>query len=171
MTTSEVVSFKYTVLRSGSFTDTSKYDGLDVALATLLKAGVIDDAKKFNPEGSVSYEELCDILAVFGIDMDKVDLDESVFEEKTALSYDDFVYITYRALRAYDLIDAPKTKGSATIKQLSHYDEIPEAAIYRAAYVSFLENGMFYDINITPSNDVRRVDLAIAIAAVVENIG
>ena len=107
MTTSEVVSFKYTVLRSGSFTDTAKYDGLDEALATLLKAGVIYDAKKFNPEGTFTYEELTDILAVFGIDMDEVDIDASAFEEKDALSYDDFVYITYRALRTYDLIDAP----------------------------------------------------------------
>jgi len=171
MTTSEIVSFKYTVLRSGSFTDTSKYDGLDEALATLLKAGIIDDAKKFNPEGTFTYEELTDILAVFGIDMDEVGLDTSVFEDKEALSNDDFVYITYRALRTYDLIDAPKSKGSTTIKKLSHYDEIPDAALYRAAYVSFLENGMFYDINITPSNDARRVDLAIAIAEVVENIG
>ena len=99
----------------------------------------------------------------------EVKIDKEVFEDKEALTYDDFVYITYRALRSEKLIDTPKTQGSKTIKQLPHYAKITDASIYRAAYVSFLENGLFYDVNINPSNNARRVDLAIAIAAVIEN--
>jgi len=170
-TASSASSFKYTILKAGSFTDTDKFDGLDEALATLLKAGIIEDAKKFNPADTFTYDELTALLSELGVDMEDVEIDASVFEDKEALTYDDFVYITYRALRAFDLIKSPRTSGSSTIKQLTHYREIPDASIYRAAYVSFLENGMFYDIHITPSDDARRVDLAIALAAVVENIG
>jgi len=167
--TSDVSTFKYDIIEAGSFTDIEKFDGLDAALKILLEEGIVKDAVKYGPAETFDFEELCDYLTALGIDMDDVKIDKEVFEDKEALTYDDFVYITYRALRSEDLIDTPKTQGSKTIKQLPHYAKITDASIYRAAYVSFLENGLFYDVNINPSNNARRVDLAIAIAAVIEN--
>ena len=120
---SSAATFKYTVIKNASFVDTAKFDGLDEALSVLVSAGILENAKEFRPEDTFTYADLVALLKEFSIDMAKTDIDAGVFSKKTALTYDDFYYITYRALRAYNMIKTPKTVGMETIKKFPHNKE------------------------------------------------
>jgi len=165
---SPVAVFKYTMISKVSFTDTTSYDGLDSCLALLIRLGVIDDGTTFNPKGSFTYTDLESMLKKMGIDMSKVSIDKTVFKDKDALTFNDFTYILYKALRTYSVIKSPMTNGDITIQQISGYQKIKNAAIYRAAFISFVENELFYDLDFNPSGNASRVYLAYALARAYE---
>ena len=144
--TSGVSTFNFSVSNKLQYSDISKYDGLYTSLRTLSKFGVFGDSTQFDPKGTFSYDELMSALRAIGCDTTHVVLDdEANLSRISELSYNDFVYITYKVLRENDMIESPQKSGSVTLKQLRNNADITSAQIYKAAFASFIENGLFYD--------------------------
>lgn len=161
-------TFKYIATSNISFSDIAKYDGLDDIVSTLVTAGVIEDAKKYEPMAAVTYGELCNYLSALGIDVNKSDFSVFNYKDSDILTYNDFVYITYKTLRAYDIIKSPRSDGSIAIKSIPLYKNIAEAAVYKAAFVAFLENHLFYDLSFDPAQPAARIYLASAVSSIID---
>ncbi len=161
---SALATFKYTVTATASFTDIAAYEGLKDSLTALVLAGVIEDGEKFNPEGSFTYGELCEYLEAIGADLDKVKLG---FEDDDILTNEDFIYVTYRILKANKIVGTPKISGNAALKTLKYKSEMTNEAIYKAAYTSFIEHDMLYALDFKPADNATRAYLATALAAII----
>ena len=166
---SEIKTYNYTVGAISSYTDVAKYDGLSLSLSKLISAGVIANSDKFEPDGTFTYDELTAMLTACGVDMTKVDIPNAdTLQASGALTYNDFVYVTYKALRSIDRIQSPQSNGTETIKQLRNYKNITNAAYYRAAFISFIENGLFFDLEFDPAAPAARYQLATVLANIVK---
>ena len=166
---SEVMTYTYTVSAAASYTDVAKYDGLSFSLSKLIAAGVIADSDKFEPDAGFTYDELSAMLTACGVDMSKVDIKNAdAIKAAGSLTNNDFVYVTYKALRSIDRIQSPQSNGIETIKQLRNYKNITNAAIYRAAFISFIENGLFYELEFDPAAPAARYQLATVLANIVK---
>ena len=93
---------------------------------------------------------------------------QNTLQASGALTYNDFVYVTYKALRSIDRIQSPQSNGTETIKQLRNYKNITNAAYYRAAFISFIENGLFFDLEFDPTAPAARYQLATVLANIVK---
>ena len=166
---SEIKTYTYTVTAAAQFNDVSKYDGLALSLSKLISAGIIVNSDKFEPDGTFTYDELVAMLTSCGIDMTKVNiLNEDTIRAAGAMTYNDFVYVTYKALRSIDRILPPQTSGTETIKELRNYKNVTNAAIYRSAFISFIENGLLYDLEFDPTAPAARYQLATVLANIVK---
>lgn len=166
---SEVMTYKYVVSPVTNFSDIRGYEGLGMSLSKLVAAGVIPNSTTFDPTGSVTYDELIAALAAIGCDIDKAKIENAdALRAEAALTYNDFVYATYKVLRANDKIRSPQSAGSYTIRQIRNYRNIKDAAIYRAAFISFVENGLFYDLEFDPAAPAQRYEFATVIANIIK---
>lgn len=165
---SSTSTYKYYVKSKVSFSDISDYPGLSDYLSTLVSKKVISDSEKFNPSAGFTFDELDTWLSAIGINLDKVKGIDHL-DTKDNLSYNDFVYVLYKSLRSADYIKSPKGSGYETLKKFTYSSKITNASFYKAGYVSFYENGLFYDLNFNPESDATRAYLATAIAAVINN--
>jgi|GEM_PF-6029753 hypothetical protein len=168
MNSSGVVSFKYTVRQKISFTDIDNFPGLSNYLSILVDNKVINDAAKFNPSDGFTFDELELMLAAMGISLDGVTGLDHIDKEEN-LTYNDFIYILYKALLEVDYIKSPKGAGSQILKKFTYGKDITNASFYKAAFVSFYENGLLYDINFKPDAEATRVYLATALANAIIN--
>lgn len=168
MIVSKTVEFTYYATVRISFTDIANYKGLDASLELLVNKDIIQDGKTFGPNEGFTYSELEELCAKLGIKLANIKLDLDDIDLNENLSYNDFVYILYKALRSENYIKSPKTSGTNTIKDLKNYANVTDSGIYQAAFVSFIENGLFYDYSFNPANDATRLYLATALAKVVD---
>ena len=168
MVKSSTSSYKYTIRAKVSFTDISDYPGLSNTLSILLDEKVITDSQSFNPSESFTLAELKVWLGKIGVSFDKVSgIDQ--FDDDDVLTYNDFVYITYKALLKADYIKSPKGSGYNILKKFTYNKDIVNASFYKAGFVSFYENALFYDVSFKPDSEATRLYLATAIAAVIVN--
>lgn len=165
---SGVSSFKYTVKSKVSYTDVTNYPGLSESLSILIDARVYADGTSFKPSDTFTFGELETWLDAIDVSFDGVTgIDD--FDVEDELTYNDFVYILYKVLRKADLINTPKSAGYDTLKSFTYNKDITNTSLYKAAFVSFYENGLLYDVNFKPNDPAMRVYLATAIAAVIIN--
>lgn len=162
---SKVASFTYLVKNSVTpvYSDISKYPGLSDSLSVLLTAGVMTSSGKFNPAGTVSWTELKDYFNACGIKVTSSSITSASFADPDEITYEEFVYASYKILRANKLISTPK-KGSSTLSQLTYKSEITNKAIYKAAYCSLIENGVLYATTFHPQESANRAYLATMLA-------
>ncbi|NLB15544.1 MAG: hypothetical protein GX827_01870, partial [Clostridiales bacterium] len=166
---SEVLTYKYVVSPVTNFSDIVGYEGLGMSLSKLVAAGVIENSSTFDPKGTFTYDELIAALAAIGCDVDKAKIENAdALRAEAALTYNDFVYVTYKVLRANEKIRSPQSAGSYTIRQIRNYRNIKDAAIYRAAFISFVENGLFYDLEFDPAAPAQRYEFATVIANIIK---
>jgi hypothetical protein len=166
---SEVITYKYVVSPVTNFSDIRGYDGLGMSLSKLVAAGVIQNSSTFDPKGSFTYDELIAALAAIGCDIDKANIENAdALSAEEALTYNDFVYVTYKILRANNKIRSPQSAGTYTIRQIRNHKNIKDAAIYRAAFISFVENGLFYDLEFEPTAAAPRYEFATVLANIIK---
>ncbi|NLZ36764.1 MAG: hypothetical protein GX897_04720 [Clostridiales bacterium] len=166
---SEVMTYRYVVSPVTNFSDIRGYDGLGMSLSKLVAAGVIQNSTSFDPKGTFTYDELIAALAAIGCDIEKANIENAdALRAEDALTYNDFVYVTYKILRANNKIRSPQSAGSYTIRQIRNYKNIKDAAIYRAAFISFVENGLFYDLEFDPAAAAPRYEFATVIANLIK---
>jgi len=168
MVNSSTSSYKYTVRAKVSFTDISDYPGLSNTLSILLDKNVITDDQTFNPSDSFTFAELKTWLSKIGVNFNNVTGVDHIADDEN-LTYNDFVYVTYKALLKADYIKSPRGAGYTTLKKFTYSKDIINASFYKAGFVSFYENALFYDINFKPDSEATRLYLANAIAAVIVN--
>ena len=168
MVNSSTSTYKFYVREQISFSDVSGYPGLSNALSVLVDNDIIADESTFNPGGGFTFAELKSWLDNMNVSFDKVTGVDHIDEDEN-LTYNDFVYVLYKALLKADLIDSPKGSGYATLKKFTYGSDITNASFYKAGFVAFYENGLFYDINFKPDTEATRVYLATALAAVINN--
>jgi len=169
MIVSKTSVFNYYVKPTVSFRDISAYPGLDASLTLLIERKILADGASFFPNNGFTFNEIALLFYGLGFDISTLKIDTSSIDPTANMTYNDFVCYMYKILRAADLISPPKTAGTTTIKQLVHYKDVTNAAIYQAAFVSFLENGLLYDVNFKPTAEATRAYLATAIAIVIIN--
>lgn len=162
---SPIAVLYYAVSNNTSYTDVAGYGNLNIILSRLVALGIFEDGAKFEPKGAVSYTDLADALTRVGIDMNAINVDIESFKDVDELSANDMVYILYKAFRTYELIASPKT-DEATLEVLPYYANIKAAYIYKAAFLSFLENNALFSVTIDPAAGAERAYLAYAIGAV-----
>lgn len=159
---SPVVTYTYKVTTGISYTDTSSIKGLDTELYKLVNAGVFKDSTKFNPNDGFTYSELKSALTALGVDMTKIKLDSKYYSEKGDMTYSEFLYVTYKALKGNNIISNAK-QGTKTLKTLTYNSEIPKASIVKASYAALVEKGLCYRIDFKPSAACTRAFMAMAL--------
>jgi len=133
----------------------------------------IDNASKFDPKGAVTLDAVNKMLDAFGVDLDKVELEEKNIANKNKLTNDEVVYVLYAGLRSKDLIETPKTKGNEgtkLFKTLTNYKEVTSSSMFKAAFISFLQNDILEDLTVEPKDAAERAFLATLLGNVANSI-
>ena len=168
MVNSSTSTYKFTVRPKVGFTDINDYPGLSNSLSLLVDKGVVVNGTVFNPSKGFTLDELSDWLYAIGINLNDVKGIDHIDDDEN-LTYNDFIYVLYKALRSVDYIKSPKGEGYKILKKFPYEKNIVNASFYKAGFVSFYENNLLYDINFNPENEATRTYLATAIAAVINN--
>ena len=170
MVASKVSEFSYSAVPNVSFNDISLYPGLEDSLAVLITAGIVKDGLKFSPDKGFTLKELSEWCAGIGIDFNKLKtINFSSYDWTKNLNYNDFVFIMYIVLREVDYIKQPAPYTKNPLLGLVYRSYIPETANYKSAYISFLQNGLFYGNDFRPDYEASRAYLAYALSAVIIN--
>jgi hypothetical protein len=165
---SDLATYSYKFVSKNSFKDISAYPGLTDSLDTLIQAGVISDGNKFYPSEGFTYDDLIIMLEDLDVVLSRYLAAElEIFDTDEDLTYNEFVYITYLALREADLINPPRKGTDKTLKQLTNWQLIESAALTQAGFASFVENVMFYTLDFNPTKTAPRAYLATALARVI----
>jgi Predicted membrane protein len=156
---SNIITFSYKTTIPISFTDLGAYTlKLTPSLVTLVQAKVIADAATLNPDGSVSYDELLTWLRAVGVNTSNMVINEDYITNKSTLSYEDFSYVTYRALiKTPSVLSSPKNSSKETLGKLKYGSEVTATpSILRAGIMSLVEAGLFYGSDFHPKAAATR---------------
>ena len=173
LTNSPVVMFAYKTKTVLSFTDLGNYAAtLTPSLITLVQAKVISDSTALNPNGSISYDELMAWFGAVGIDTTKALISEAYITDKTALSFEDFAYISYRVLvKTPSVLSSPKFSSSDTLGRLKYGSEVTVTpSMLRASVMSMVEAKLFYGSDFHPKAAATRAYAFYMLAQVYDTI-
>jgi hypothetical protein len=168
MFNSPVSQFSYKIKVPASnkiFNDLNGFPGLAASLDKLLLKKVIAPSSSFYPEGNVSWDDVSEWFEKLGVKVSAAKIDpDTDFADADELTYEEMIFACYKIMRAGKLIMIPRKSGSETIKKLKYYNEITDAAKYKSAYASFIENGVLYGLDFRPQDSANRAYLATAVA-------
>ncbi len=151
------------------FSDVSSYPGLEKNLEMLVSGGIINSIGKFEPEATVSWEELKSYLTKLGLDVTLVNIDEEFFANAEEMTYEEFIFVSYRILFANKLTIMSRTPA-AIYNRFTHRSDFTQDVLYKSAYVNLFADKMIYGTNFKPDDSVNRAYLATLLARVYDKL-
>lgn len=151
------------------FTDVAAYPGLDKKLEKLVSGGIINSVGKFDPTGTVSWKDLKDYLTALGLDITLVNIDEEFFANAEEITYEEFIYASYRILFANKLTVMSRTPA-AIYNRFTYRSDFTQDVLYKSAYVNLYSDKMIYGTDFKPNDSVNRVYLATLLARIYDKL-
>ncbi len=159
-----VITYEYTVVADVKFSDTASIKGLNTVLQKLVEKGVFENGSKFYPNDGFTYKDLMDALKALGVDTSKVKLDKKYYSTTGDMTYQEFMYVAYKTLKADKIIENAKN-GTKTLKTLTYASLVPKAAVLRAPFAAMVEQGLCYRLDFKPDETCTRAFMAMALGA------